>query len=149
MARGKIGEDLYVLQVHPSGPFTSTSYCFGKTVIDTQGYDQMLAVLNIGDVIGSSTFAAKIYENDNNDFTTAVPLTGAVFSTSLSSVTDQTIILANVLVKNHKRYMWIGAMSSGTYGSSATQSANFSAIAILGQHADTEPVSNTLTCDVD
>jgi len=148
IGRGKLIEDLKVQQVISAGPFTATSVSFGRGSIDTKGYDEMLLILNVGDVLSSSTFSAKLYECDQDVFTSAVPVTGGTLVSTMSSSDDMTIKIGNVLTKNHKRYMWVGAQASGTFGSSGTQSTNIAVTAVLGR-ADTCPVGNVETIDVE
>jgi hypothetical protein len=145
--RGKLGEDLKVQVVHSAGALTATSMTFGKGSIDTRGYKEMMVVLNVGDVLSSTTFAAKLYENSADDFTTAVPVTSGALISTMSSSDDQTTKIGNVLTEQRQRYMWLGAMASGTYGSSATQSVNFGCTVILGKGKE-HPESQTLTVDL-
>lgn len=146
--RGKLGEDLKIQIAHASGAFTATSMTFGRGSIDTQGYKEALVVVNLGDVLSSSTFACKLYENSADDFTTAIPITGGSLISSASSSTDMTSKLGNLLCANYKRYLWVGAMASGTYGSSATQSVNFGCTVILGKGIN-HPENQTLDIDLE
>lgn len=92
IGRGKLIEDLKVQQVIAAGPFTATSVSFGRGSIDTRGYDEMLLILNVGDVLSTSTFSAKLYEADEDVFTNAVPVTGGTLASALAAATDQTVV---------------------------------------------------------
>lgn len=147
MLHGKLGEDLKVQVLHSAGAFTATSMTFGRGSVDTQGYKEMLVVVNVGDILSSTTLACKLYENASDDFTTAIPVTSGTFISTMSSADDQTSKLGNVLCEGRKRYLWIGAMASGTYGASETQSTHFAATAILGK-GQSNPQTQTLTVDL-
>ena len=146
--RGKLIEDLKVQQVHSASAFTATAMTFGSGSIDTQGYKEMLVVVNLGDILSTTTLACKLYENSADDFTTAVPVTGGVLLSAGTSTTDQTQLLGNVLTTQRKRYMWVGAMSSGGSAASETSSAHIGVDVILGK-GTSNPQTQTTTIDLE
>jgi hypothetical protein len=146
--RGKLGEDLKVVLAHNPAAFQTTSVTMGRGSIDTQGYKEALAILNLGTINAGVTLGVKLYENSADDWTTAIPVTGGILlSNGTSSTTITASIVGNILTESRKRYLWIGAILSGPV-TSATQSAAFSCSVILGKKC-ANPCGGTLTIDLE
>ena len=115
---------------------------------DSQLYDEVVIVLNVGNVMGSASVTAKIKECATDDISSATVATatddGAVASaifTAISTSTKNAIQVGSLLSKNRKRYLWLETVQSGT--GTATYAAT-----IIGHKADEVPAQNVASTPV-
>lgn len=140
---GKVIEDTKLSVMHRAQQLLGVTVTYGDAV-DTLGYASARIILNVDQVLGNATAAVAVYENNSNDPTTSIALTGAAFA-SLSSSQQRSVWSGNILTKNHSRYLWLRVAPSVLSG---TATIGIGAVALLG-NAQSLPCGDTATFDVE
>lgn len=83
--------------------------------IDTQGYDEALVLLNVGDVVSGATLDVTVLENSSDTSSGASAISGATF-TQVDSNTDAR--MGSIVVKKTQRYIFPQVVKAGTAVSS-------------------------------
>jgi hypothetical protein len=140
--RGKIGESTLAVVMHRAQTFDSVQVTYGD-IVDTQGYDDGLIILNVGNAHATATIGARLYENANKNIDGMALVTGAKFPL-INATNRNQIHLGNIKCKDYKRFLALrldigGVAGAATIGASAT--------AILAK-GDVGPSDNTLAFDL-
>jgi hypothetical protein len=143
MSRKSI-EACHFATLYPGDQYTGTTdvACYGRC-LDTQGYEEVMIRLEVGECPANDTLAAAVYENSTQAPGGSVAVTGGGFTTITSS-TDLAGRSGSVVCKKLKRYLWLRTVMSATGGN---PTIGFGATAILSK-AQSEPVSDTPDFDV-
>ncbi len=145
MSRGKVIEDNRFVSAVISQTSSSTTPLFngvasgGTNGIDTQGCDEFVAIVNVGEITSPGTLDVDIYESDENDSSTATLIAGAVF-TQFTDTNEDATYTGSVKCKNYKRYFFIHSVQSA-------HAITFAANGVLGK-CDRDPQANSPVFDL-
>lgn len=117
--KSKIHEDLKIGVAVESADYRSAGSLYNGsasgsgTYIDTNGYDSIIFMANVGEIGAGNTLDINILEHDHDDTAAATAISGAAF-TQLTPSNDKALHYAELRCCGQKQYLWVETFKTGT-----------------------------------
>jgi len=141
----KITEMTKTVQLVGADAYTAETYYNGEADasglgIDVSGYNEALIIMNSGEATGTNTVTVLSTNDNTDDASSAVLITGAAF-TAVTSANDNAVQVARVHVGGDKKYMIVKSVV-------AANPVDFGVVAVLNKAQSVPTGANTIVFDV-